>query len=353
MRPRPDPLPRSLLLGVVALCTGLGCGSTPVPRPEPDAPPASAASLAASVDALAGRWTNAGRRRAVEERAAALGLAEALHTEWIDPWSVQHNVVIELPGSGDGLVYLVAHYDKTDVNPIKWASLLINGLLDPLVDPLTFSRGAVDNATGVALVLELAARLRTRERRLTWRALLTGSEESGLRGARAHVARLSDAEKDALVLTINVDTIGVDFSESCVTRDLSDPAWTQRALGIAAASGVSLDSADLPLGAATDVLPFQRNGFWRDFGRGLLFSLPGGLLPQRSWFTSAHEAPTLNFSACEIFDWGDWMAGTVLLPVGRIHGPRDRAERVDLARLADVLIVLEGLADALESEAAD
>jgi hypothetical protein len=338
------------IVSAALLCLVVGCASVRVPVPDP--PPApSATSLAASIEALAGRWTNGGRRRAVEERAAALGLGDALRTEWIDPWSVQRNVVIELPGSGDGLVYVVAHYDKTDVNPLKWASLLVNGLLDPLIDPFVFSQGAIDNATGVALALELAARLQSRDRVHSWRVLLTGSEESGLRGARAHVARLSAAEKHALVLAVNVDTVGVDFSDDCITRDLSDPTWVRRAVDLAEETGVPLATAKLPLGAATDVLPFQRNDFARDFGRGLLFSLPGGLLPQRSWFTGAHEAPTLNFSACELLGVGDWVAGTILLPVGRIHGPRDRASRVDVAKLADLLRLLEALADAVETEA--
>jgi hypothetical protein len=262
---------------------------------------------------------------------------------------VQRNVVIELPGAGSGIVYVVAHYDKTDVNPLKFASLLVNGLLDPLIDPFTFSQGAIDNATGVSLALALASRVRARDRTLTWRVLLTGSEESGLRGARAHVARLSAEEKRAIVLAINLDTVGVDFSDDCVTQDLSDPDWAERTVEIARVAGIPLRTTSLPTGAATDALPFQRNHFWLDFGRSLAFNLAGGLLPQRSWFTGAHEAPTLNLSACEVLDVGDYLAGTILLPVGRIHGPRDRAARIDVAKLADLLSVLEGLADALET----
>lgn len=333
------------------LLLALGCGAHRVPIAEGTATTASAASVAASVDAVAGAFSNAGRRQAIERRATALGLSHAMRTEWIDPWSVQRNVVIELPGTGPGLVYVVAHYDKTDVNPLKFASLLVNGLLDPLIGPFSFSQGAIDNATGVSLALELASRLRSRDRALTWRVLLTGSEESGLRGARAHVARLSAEEKSAIVLAINIDTVGVDFSDDCVTQDLSDPVWAGRTLEIAHAADVPLRTTPLPTGAATDVLPFQRNHFWLDFGRGLAFNLPGGLLPQRSWFTGAHDAPTLNLSACEILDLGDYVAGTILLPVGRIHGPRDRAARVDVAKLADLLVVLEGLADALEDDA--
>jgi hypothetical protein len=341
----------TLSVSIAALFLSAGCASSRVPAPDPPTTHAAIPSLTTSVEALASRWTNGGRRRAIEKRAAALGLSEALRTEWIDPWSAQRNVVLELPGTGAGLVYVVAHYDKTDVNPLKFASLLVNGLLDPLIDPFTLSQGAIDNATGVSLALELAARLQSRDRTLTWRVLLTGSEESGLRGARAHVARLSAEAKRAIVLAINIDTVGVDFSDDCVTQDLSDPDWAERTVEVARVAGIPLRTTPLPTGAATDVLPFQRNHFWLDFGRSLAFNLAGGLLPQRSWFTGAHEAPTLNLSACEVLDVGDYLAGTILLPVGRIHGPRDRATRVDVAKLADLLAVLEGLADALESDA--
>ncbi len=336
---------------VAALCALPGCQTSRVPVPDAVASSTAGASLATSIEAIASRWTNGGRRRAIEQRATALGLADPLRTEWIDPFSAQKNVVIELPGSGEGLVYVVAHYDKTDVNPLKLASLLVNGLLDPVIEPFAFSRGAIDNATGVALSLALASHLRARDRAHTWRVLLAGSEESGLRGTRAHVARLSEAEKDAIVVAINLDTVGVDFSGDCVTAGLSDPVWMQRALAIAAEQGVPLGAAEIPTGASTDVVVFQRNGFWRDFGRGLAFNLPGGLLPQRSWFTSAHEAPTLNFSACEVIGASDLVAGTILLPVGRIHGPRDDAGHVDLAKLVGLLSVLEALADAIEDDA--
>jgi hypothetical protein len=105
-------------------------------RAQTEAPEALELSL--SIEALAGSWTNLGRQGAVRERAAVLGLGPTMRTEWIDWFSFQRNVVIELPGRSERTIYVVAHYDKTDVNPFKLASMLVNGLLDELAG-FTFS----------------------------------------------------------------------------------------------------------------------------------------------------------------------------------------------------------------------
>jgi hypothetical protein len=54
-------------------------------------------------------------------------------------------------------VYVVSHWDKADVNPLKFASLMLNGLIDEAVGWSYMSAGAIDNATGVAVALALAA----------------------------------------------------------------------------------------------------------------------------------------------------------------------------------------------------
>lgn len=335
---------------LVAIALLAGCATPPVDVPSRLASEPVATSLAASVHALAERTTNHGRRRAIEGRADALGLGAHRRSEWIDWWSLQRNVVIELPGRDDGLVYVVAHYDKTDITLFKFVSLLLNGALDALFEPITLSEGAIDNATGVSLLLELAASMRDEPLRHTWRFLFAGSEESGLRGTRAHVARMSRADKDALVLAVNLDTVGIERSPNCVTDGLSDPNWSERVLEIAERVGEPLSAGAMPAGVSTDVVVFQQNSAVRDILRGVLFNLPGGLLPQRSWFTGSHRAPTLNFSACDLIGGWDLVAGTILLPVGRLHGPADRVGAVDLGRLYSLHRVLVGLVGELEPE---
>ena len=50
-------------------------------------------------------------------------------------------------------------------------------------------------------------------------------------------------------------------------------------------------------------------------------------------FTASQRSPVLNFTACDLIGTSDWAAALLILPVGRIHGPRDRRNQVDLERL--------------------
>jgi len=347
--------PASLALRSVlaaGLSLALACSTT---VPTDSAPSAVrddpvAQSLRTTVERLAGAHWNPGRLSAARERAEELGLGKLGHSEWIDWFTVQRNHVVTIPGTGEGIAYVVAHYDRTDGNPLKLASLFVNGLIDELVGWTYLSQGAYDNATGVAVALELARALHAAEPRLTWRILLTGAEESGLRGARAHVARLSDEEWGRIRFAINVDTVAKDDRPNCVMNEASTPELVVGALDAARAEGVPLALGRLPAGASGDHAAFAATSFWRDLGRGLIFNLPGGVLPQRSWFTGSHGTRVLTFSSCDSIDWTDLVASTVFLPVGRLHGPRDHAGQVDLERLHEQLRVLRRLALALDAE---
>ncbi len=301
---------------------------------------AHAESLRASVEAIAKARTNRGRFAALRRRADALGLAGLSRVESIDWFSFQKNLVIELPGASDRIVYIVAHYDKADANPLKILSLLLNGVLDDLIDFTFLSDGAADNATGVAVALELASTLKRLGPTYTTRVLLAGSEESGLRGSRAHVARLTPAEKEALVLTINIDTVGLASSPNCVTEDVSDEALIDEVLKAAERLKAPLDEGPLPPFVETDYAPFQQTSFWRDASLSLKYNLVGGLLPQRSWFTDRHSAPAINFSGCDVVDVWDYVGGALFVPVGSLHGPRDHAGRISLERLTQQYAII-------------
>ena len=331
---------------------GAACASPPPPvEPGPD-PMRNARieRLSDSVHRIAKSAWNPGRMSAARAHAAEQGLAGHGRSEWIDWFSVQQNHVIEIPGSGEGIAYLVAHVDKTDMNPLKYASVLVNGMLDEVVGFANFGQGAWDNATGTALALEVARALRDANPRLTWRVLLVGSEESGLRGSRAHVARLSQSEWQRMRFAINVDTVAKDDSPNCVIENASDEGLMAAALDHAAATGLPLTRGEMPAGASGDHVPFSKTDFWHDFGRGLMFNMPGGLLPQRSWFTRGGSTRVLTFASCDILDWSDYLGGFLILPTGRLHGPRDRTSRVDLEKLADLVELIEGLALELDAQ---
>jgi Peptidase family M28 len=204
------------------------------------------------------------------------------------------------------LIYLVAHVDKTDANLLKVLSVMVNGALDEPINFTTLSEGAIDNASGVAVVLETARALANSRRTHTLRVLLTGSEESGLRGARAHVARIPNEE------------------------------WP-------------LIDAVL---AGGDHAVFDHTSFFHDFGRGLFFNVTGAVLPQRSWFTGFHHAPVVAFFSCHLLDVGDWIATVVDLPVAQVHGPRDNASALDPERLGEAFLIVRGLAAELAGTSA-
>jgi len=326
----------------------VACATTPPPLPvdfaRGDPADLSAAdSLRESVSRVADADWNPGRLSAARERARELGLEAQGRSEWIDWFTIQRNYLIEIPGRGGGLAYVVAHYDKADANPLKFVSLLTNGLIDELVGWSYLSQGAHDNATGVAIALELARALSETEPLLTWRILLAGAEESGLRGSRAHVARLSDEDWARLRFAVNIDSVARDDRPNCLMENASDPRLAAEAFRVAEELGIPLEHGQIPSGAMGDHASFMRTSFRHDLVRGLMFNLVGGLLPQRSWFTGSRGTKVLSVASCDVVGIADLVAGSVLLPVGRLHGPRDRASHIDVVKLHEQFALLREL----------
>jgi len=124
------------------------------------------------------------------------------------------NIILELPGRGEGVVILGAHYDT-----------------------VPDSVGANDNASGVSVLLALAERLA----RPPWsnqmasifpfslRFIAFGSEETGLDGSLYYVDRLTDEELDDIRVMINLDSVGSGTSlrgqgDRWLTKHVSEAA---------------------------------------------------------------------------------------------------------------------------------
>lgn len=325
-----------VILCVMLCCLLCSCASAPPPIPDSlRAEPASldrATSLQTSLQTVVAGWGNPGRKNAIVARAGELGLDRSLRTEGIDWFTIQNNVIIDLPGTSPELVYVVAHYDKTDINPLRLVSSLFNGILDDLM-PFT-SDGAVDNGSGVSVALELAHAVSKRDHALSYRFLFPGAEESGLRGTRAHLAGLPMDEKKRIRMAINIDTVGVDFAGNCVSED----ALSSKAIDAARRANAALALAPPNTSSDSDYAPFQKNGFLSDFLLGLENNYIGGLLPQRSWFSSSFTVATLNFSACGMT--GSQGSANLVFPV---HGPSDNLSRIDLTRLYEQFIIIDEL----------
>ncbi len=115
----------------------------------------------------------------------------------------------ELPGNGDGEILIGAHHDSVYISP-----------------------GAVDNAVGVAQLLEVASELSDLELQSTVKFATWGGEELGLLGSQAYIDAHSEEMGD-LDLYINLDstnlnpekglsTLGIESSEKDLVQAISN-----------------------------------------------------------------------------------------------------------------------------------
>ncbi len=133
------------------------------------------------------------------------------------------NIILELPGQGEGVVILGAHYDT-----------------------VRNSVGANDNASGVSVLLTLAERLAQPPWSsqmvsvfpFTLRIIAFGSEETGMTGSGHYVRQLTDEELDAIKVMINFDSVG----SGTFLRGPGDIWLTSLVEEIASREGVSYTS---------------------------------------------------------------------------------------------------------------
>ncbi len=95
------------------------------------------------------------------------------------------NLIAELPGTGDGVIVVGAHYDTTPG-----------------------SVGASDNASGMGVLLALAEKLAGTSFPFTLRFIAFGAEETGLNGSDHYVDSLSRDELSRIYAMVNIDAIG-------------------------------------------------------------------------------------------------------------------------------------------------
>lgn len=106
----------------------------------------------------------------------------------------QSNVVATLPGKGggDGVIVIMAHYDSRPPD---------------VTDGFSRSTGANDNGSGVALLLETARVMSSRDWNQTVVFLATSAEEQGSFGAR-YFAENAFLDGKNVISVLNYDTVG-------------------------------------------------------------------------------------------------------------------------------------------------
>jgi len=205
--------------------------------------PASDAAKAwlADVDAITAAADNAGRRKVIEQQLESLGLAWQ-SMSFKSEHGPGENLIADVSGNPDSpLLLLGAHSDRVGEG-----------------------KGATDNASGSAVVLELAERFKQQpldNHRVS--VAFWDLEERGLLGAHAFVAKGGPAPAQY----VNFDVFGWGDTVWMMTPDPAHP--------LAAASQAAANAAGLHLSAGEQYPPTDHRAFLKAGWPAVSYSLVG------------------------------------------------------------------------------
>jgi aminopeptidase S len=259
------------------------------------------------VEAIAAGDSITHRRAAIEARLRSIGLEPKL--AWFDPPANVRagrrgaNIVADLPKRSNQVLLLGAHYDRVSVG-----------------------RGVIDNAAGVATVLELAEAFARRPlAHYTVRVALFDLEEAGLLGSRAMV--LDSAKTPLPELFLNFDIFG--YGDAFWVGAKDSASALPRALRRAAQSHripLSIDSMYPP----SDHLSFR---------------------PTRtpSIAISLLDGKDIDKMLARFRSRGDIMPEDTLRIMSIIHSPGDTMDKLDPVAMARGVRVVEEAIRALDA----
>ena len=152
------------------------------------------------------------------------------------------NVVAVKGGKSAQEIIVGAHYDSVEVG-----------------------KGADDNASGVAVMLEVANQIKNESTPFTIRFIAFGAEETGLLGSYAYVNKMSQTDFENTIAMINLDSL---IAGDITYVYSAEPQAALRDWTLEWAFGNSLDlqtihDADLTTGSGSgvsDFFPFQQAG---------------------------------------------------------------------------------------------
>jgi len=202
-----------LALGLAAVSTHTsGAAEEPVPVAGPTAGTSAYEYMAELTDEIGPRVaglsgeTRAGDR--ILEWFGELGYAPDTQEFTYRGGGESHrsrNIVAVKPGVSGKQIVIGAHYDS-----------------------VAAGRGAFDNASGIALMMQLADALRDETTPYTLVFVAFGAEESGLRGSAHYVAELSEQARADTVLMVNFDSVATGDRLYCYSS--KGAPWPQLAL---------------------------------------------------------------------------------------------------------------------------
>lgn len=138
------------------------------------------------------------------------------------------NIIAELPGKQPETILLGAHYDTANLS----------------------APGAVDNASGVGVLLELARTLGQSQHQETYQIVFFGAEEYGLVGSSYFVAQ---SDLSAIRWMLNLDMIGTPLEIDIAGKKSAPPELVRQIVQVARREGI-------PFHVSRDFMVMTRDG---------------------------------------------------------------------------------------------
>ena len=165
------------------------------------------------------------------------------------------NVIVVKPGDSAQQIVIGAHYDSVSAG-----------------------RGAFDNASGVALMMELADALRSETTPYTLVFVAFGAEEAGLRGSAHYVSEMTQEARAQTILMINFDSVATGDRLYCYSS--RDAAWPQLMIRSIARQQ---DATILTSPGMNRSYPYGTTGDWSDHAAFLKGGIPYLYLEATNW----------------------------------------------------------------------
>ena len=173
------------------------------------------------------------RRGTLLELFRAAGCPEGMITAQAVTGSVDPNLIVTLPGSGDESIYVGAHFDAS-----------------------RFSWGIIDNWSGAVMLSALYRSLAVHPRRHTFVFIAFAAEEQGLKGSKAFARGMSpDAVHKARAM-INLDCLAMSTTAVWVKR--SNRSLWEAISRVASGMGLPLRGINMKGVSGSDADPFAR-----------------------------------------------------------------------------------------------
>ncbi|WP_088187153.1 M28 family peptidase [Desulfosporosinus sp. FKA] len=147
----------------------------------------------------------------------------------------QNIIAIQKPNNDASkkIIVISAHYDDTGYGAV------------------------IDNATGVAMLLEVSRLIAKANCNAEVRFVLFGGEQSGLYGSRYYVSKLSEEEKENILADINLDYLGIKGTNNLILATIDGKENQASALFNSFLQSKQIQIVNAP---ASDYISFARAG---------------------------------------------------------------------------------------------